>query len=297
MDRDHTLSLAQRRCPGFAPSAVMARTGKTLLVAGTYRQQPAVAKLLIEDADLWRRRFAAEARTCQVFATHTPPVPVPLPLCVDVQAGVLVLQRVHGSGVAASRHPTTALSEQVAAAVVSTVEAIAAWKPPAGAFETVFDYPERFSRYGPHGHGLLNSGDLTALNRIYTALASNDDVWVFAHGDALASNLLLTGPDLTVVDWEWAGMYLPGFDHALLWSLLSADSRARRSLVSSATAGPWTGRAGMWVNAALALTREIRLHRELDANPVRDRILTRLQHDLNTVRHELARLNESLPCR
>lgn len=291
-------TLAIRRCPQFSPTEVLARTGKTLLVAGTYQDQPAVAKLLTDDADLWQHRFAAEVHTYQVFTVHRPPVPAPRLLAADPEAGVLVLEHVTGQPVAYDRHPTTPLALQAASAVVGVAEAVAAWRPPAGAFTAVFDYPERFSRYGPPGHGLLSVDDVDRLQALYTACtAAVDGVWVFAHGDALPSNVVLTGNAPMLLDWEWAGLYLPGVDHALLWTVLSADPVTRARLQASATTGDWHHRAGFWVNAAMTVTREIRTHRELPPSPQRRRILATLDDSLTAVREELARLAETVHSR
>lgn len=287
-----TMSLARQRCPDFTPEGVLARTGKTLLVEGMFQQQPAVAKLLTDDAPLWRRRFTVEAATYRMFATDPPPVAVPGLLSVDVDAGVLILSRVAGTGAASERHPTTGLSPAVSKTVVATVEAIATWAPPEGAFAAVFDYPERFSRYGPHGYGLLTGEDVTVLTHIDAALNSSVDAWAFAHGDALPSNMLMDAHHVTVVDWEWAGMYRPGYDHALLWTLLHHAPNTRAALIASASTGPWARRAGLWVNAAMTVAREIRIHRDLAPTPERERILTQLDRDLTAVRHELASLAE-----
>ncbi len=42
--------------------------------------------------------------------------------------------------------------------------------------------------------------------------------WTFAHGDLTARNVIRR-PDggLTLIDWEWAGRYPPGYELAFLW--------------------------------------------------------------------------------
>lgn len=283
-------TLAIRRCPQFSPAEVLARTGKSLLLAGAYTGQPAVAKLLTDEVELWRRRFATEVHTYRVFTAHRPPVPVPQLLVADPEAGVLVLERVRGEPAAIERHPTAPLQPRTSAVVVAAVEAVAARTPPPGSFTTVFDYPERFARYGPHGHGLLSVGDVDRLQTIYTASTVADDVWVFAHGDALTVNVCLTGDTVTLLDWEWAGLYLPGFDHALLWTVLATEDASRARLWASVSTGDWHHRAGFWINAAMTVTRETRIHHELPPTPQRRRILESLDGKLTVVREELARL-------
>ncbi len=50
------------------------------------------------------------------------------------------------------------------------------------------------------------------------------------------------------------GLYLHGFDHALLWTLLGADPTARARLLASATAGGAHKEAALWINAAMTTT-------------------------------------------
>lgn len=297
---DHGASattLAVRRCPQFRPTEVLARTGKTLLVAGTYHDQPAVAKLLTDGADLWRRRFAAETHVYETFTACRPPVPAPRLLAADAEAGMLVLEHVTGGPVARERHPTAAPAAQASAAAVAAVEAVAAWTPSPGAFDAVFDYPERFFRYGPHGHGLLSADDVDRLHVLYGTCTACTEAWVFAHGDALPENTILTGNGPVLLDWEWSGLYLPGLDHALLWTVLHADPGTRARLRDSATSGDWHHRAGFWINAAMTVTREIRTHRELPTNADRRRILAALDESLTIVGGELAHLTETAPGR
>jgi hypothetical protein len=324
------LSQVLERCPGFTVDGVLARTGKSLLVTGTYRDAPAVAKLLIGSASLWRAKFAAELHADQVFAEHPAPVRTPRLLTGAVEAGVLVLERITGRPAATVRHPTRPLPAGDLDVILAAVDALAGWTQPTGAFDAVFDYPERFVRYGPAGHGVLTHVDIDRLTALYDAVrrqAASEVVapappgWAFAHGDALLGNFLLTepilhaplrppnGPDpasttagrdsvarnaagCVLVDWEFAGLYLPGYDHALLWTLLHADPAARARLRSQIRADGPCAEAAWWINAAMALTREIRIHRELPVDAVtgRDRQLVSLNADLELVREELTRL-------
>ena len=134
---------------------------------------------------------------------------------------------------------------------------INAWRPPAGAFDAPIDYPARISRY--HELGLLTDRDLGDLQKLLRGLAHAQGQ--FCHGDALLSNLLLSPAGPSLVDWEHAGWYLPGYDLAVLWSVLGDDPAARRQISQQAQAGR-PGRRGtrFLVNLMLVLTREIRTY-------------------------------------
>lgn len=283
--------LAMRRCPGFTPDAVLARTGKSALVRGTYRGTAAVAKLLTDPAPLWRRRFTAEIHTYHVFATHPPPVQPPRLLMADAAAGVLVLEHIPGHPAATTRFPAAPLPPTTIDTLITAVDALARWTSPAGQFPAVFDYPQRFTRYGPDGYDRLTRADVDRLTALYDDLTKSGQAGLtFAHGDVLPANFLLTGNGCVLLDWEFAGLYLPGFDHALLWTLLGADPAARARLLASATRGGPDQQAALWINAAMATTRELRTHRELSASPQRDHRLAALTADLDTVRAHLTHL-------
>jgi len=74
--------------------------------------------------------------------------------------------------------------------------------------------------------GLLSEAQTTALvsiaHRVHTRLR-------FAHGDLTARNVMLGASGLTLIDWEWAGLYPEGYELAFLWfSLVDvSDGRAR----------------------------------------------------------------------
>jgi Phosphotransferase enzyme family len=199
-----------------------------------------------------------------------PPVPAPRLLAADPDAGVLVVTRVPGVPVSADRYPGP-LPGPTAAMVLQTAAALASWRPPAGLFAPVFDYPDRFSRY--QRLGLLADDDVAALTTL-SAVAGAQQV---AHGDLLPANILrqpagdpaeaatVTG----VLDWEFTGLFLPAFDLALLWVALAATPEARPRIEAAVGVDP-DQLAGFWVNVAMVATRELRTHAELPPGPLRE---------------------------
>ncbi len=292
---EEVIALAARRCPRFVPHEVLAHTDKSLLRTGVYAGEAAVAKLLTDTAPSWRTRFTAEVRTYQVFVAHPPPVRVPRLLAADAEVGMLMLEQVSGAPANNERHPATPLARPVAAVMAATSGALAAWEPPAGAFSPVFDYPQRFSRYGPHGYGLLTPVDVERLTALYGELTdAGKTAWEFAHGDTLSSNFLLTDDGCELIDWEFAGLYLPGFDRAMLWILLHNDPATRAQLLLPAVTGGWHRQAAWWVNATAAVAREIRMHQGLPATSQRAHRPAALTEDMATVRTQLARLAHAI---
>ncbi len=283
----HQLGAAARAvCPTLRVDALLHRTDKTAVLAGVLDGAPVVAKFLLDRGEFWRAKFAAEVRTYEVFAAAPPPVPVPRLCAADPAAGVLVATRLPGAPVATDRYPGP-LPDTAVDVLVGAASAVSTWRPPAGALAAVWDYPQRFTRYRDR-HGLFDDADHTAL----TAAAAAAGPLEPAHGDLLPGNVLHADTTLSgVLDWEFAGLYLPGADLALLWVLLAATPAAR-ARIEAAAGTTMPSRAGFWVNVATLVARERRTHGELPPGPLRDTRLAGLAATWNTARtrlHQLAR--------
>jgi len=89
--------------------------------------------------------------------------------------------------------------------------------------------------------------------------------WQLNHGDPLPGNMIrLPGGEWALLDWEFTGLFLPGFDLAML-SVLLAGTPGAADFVSDLAS-----RAGhedaYLVNLAVVLSRERRIHLQLPAN-------------------------------
>ncbi|MGH3923115.1 MAG: phosphotransferase [Pseudonocardiaceae bacterium] len=251
---------------GLVVVDVLQPTDKSLLVAGTIGDQPIVAKLLINGDAFWQDKLGHEITVYRVFAEHPPPIRVPRLIHAD-DARLLVLERLDGAPLDADRYPNRVLPDAAVDAALEAVTALNCWRPPQGAFAPVFDYRKRIDRY--LAHGILTEVDTKALHRLLDSWSGD---WELDHGDPLPSNLLLAGDGYAaLLDWEFTGLYLPGFDLALLHTLLTATphtrNRINRIVTEQDLAVPFT------INLAMVLTREIRTHRELPNGPLRDQRL------------------------
>lgn len=256
---------------GLVTGGVLRRTDKSILVAGTLGGMPVVAKLLLDGGDFWRAKLAHEIGVYRTFTSHPPPIRVPR-LVHAADARLLILQRLDGRPLDLDRYPTRVLPRGEVDLVLDAVTALHAWQPPEGGFAPVFDHPERISRY--RDHGILTETDADALHHL---LASWPGRWEINHGDPLPSNILLTDDgDAALLDWEFTGLFLPGFDLALLHTLLAETPQARDRIERTVSARgievPFT------INLAMVLTREIRTHRELPDGRLRARRLALIEH-------------------
>ncbi|WP_436788309.1 phosphotransferase [Yinghuangia sp. YIM S10712] len=271
---------AAKVCPGFVAGGVMRRTGKSVLMTGSLGRNPVVVKYLADDSPHWTQRFRHEISAYRAFTRQRPPVRVPRLFGADPERRVLVLEHVPGRPVAVERHPGATLARADVRAVLHAFGSLNTWKPQAGSFHAAFDYLPRVERY--HTLGLLTDRDATDLAQLLRGLSRLP--LQLCHGDALLSNVLVTSSGPALVDWEFVGYHLPGYDLAVLWSLLARDPATRRHIVQSAQQGGSFARDAFLVNLMLVLVREIRMHDRKAAGEEDRRLLRRLHDDCATVR-------------
>lgn len=266
---------------GLRIEQVLRRTSKTLLVAGALAETPVVVKLLLDDDEFWRAKWRHEIDVYQTFAAHPPPVLAPRLVHTD-GARLLVLERLDARPLDSERYPDRQLSDTDIDRVLAAVGKLNAWQPPPGRFAPIFDYPARVSRY--HAAGYLTAADRDALKILLGRLEDRREL---DHGDPLPSNLLLTADgDCAMVDWEFTGLFLPGFDLAMLYLLLGARTPAACRRIDQAVAEGHNAEA-FAVNLAMAATRELRIHRELPDGPVRTAQLALLEECWTQARERL----------
>ncbi len=244
----------RRVCPEFTAVQVLRRSGRSALVAGTVGRVPAVAKCLIDHSPAWVDRFRHEIGAYRTFVRHRPPAGAPRLIAADPGSCVLLLERIPGRTAALQRHPAGAVPAADAQSVLAAFCRVNLWQPPAGSFEPCIDYPGQIARY--HETGLLTDRDLGDLQKLLHGLGHPQ--WQFCHGDALLSNVVLSPAGPVLLDWEHAGWYLPGYDLAVLWSVLGRDPASRRRISRLAQAAGPSSRDAFLVNLMLVLTREIR---------------------------------------
>ncbi|MFI6984742.1 phosphotransferase [Embleya sp. NPDC050154] len=273
-------TIAARVCPGFTAGAVLRRTPRSLLLSGAVGRGPVVVKYLTDPSPHWLQRFRHEVNAYRTFTRQRPPVRVPRLIAADPERRILVMEHVAGRPAANERHPGTAMARADVRAVLNAFTTLNRWKPPPGSFPLAFDYPARVDRY--HKLGLLtdrDAGDLAQLLRGLSRVPAQ-----FCHGDAVLSNILLTAQGAALVDWESSGYHLPGYDLAVLWTLLARDPMTRRQIIQTAQQSGSLSRDAFLVNLMLVLVREIRLN---DVGPVAEdqrRLLRRLHDDCGMVR-------------
>jgi hypothetical protein len=250
------IASVQRICPEFTPVQMLRRSGRSVLLVGTSGRSPAVAKCLVDHSPSWVHRFQHEIAVYRAFVRHRPPARVPRLIAADPESCTLVLERMPGRPAALQRHPAEAPPRTDVRAALGAFCRVNLWRPPTRVFDAPLDYPTRISRY--HELGLLTDRDMGDLQKLLHGLGHVP--WQLNHGDALLSNVLLSPAGPVLVDWEHAGWYLPGYDLAVLWSILGDDPVTRRQISQLAQAAGPAARDAFLVNLMLILTREIRTY-------------------------------------
>ncbi|MFI9275444.1 phosphotransferase [Kitasatospora sp. NPDC052896] len=251
-----------RICPAFSPRQVLREDSRHILVTGLIGRTAVVAKCLApQPAQSERRavlveRFHREVAVYRAFVRHRPPVRMPRLVAADHDRCVLVMERIPGRPAALERHPANAPTPGEVRAVLGSIRALNLWRPPTDVFQQPLDYQLEISRF--HSIGQLTDRDAGDLRQLLYGLAHTAPQ--LCHGDALLSNILLAPSGPVLVDWEQAGWYLPGYDLAVLWSVLSGDTAARRQISQLAQVGGTLARDAFLVNLVLVLMRELRLY-------------------------------------
>lgn len=265
-------------------STVLQQTDKTVLAQGTRAGRAVAIKFLLDADPFWAAKWRHELGVYQVFDRTPPPVRVPRLVHTD-NARLMVLEWVEGTPLDTDRYPPRSIADDQAAVVLSCVNAFNRWQPPAEVFEVIFDYADRFRRY--HALGYLADADHDVLQRLLATTGQPDQP---NHGDPLASNILLDDRDqVTLLDWEFTGLFLPGFDLAMLHTQLGAHtpqikSRIDTSVSEAAIETPFV------LNLAAVLTRELRIHRELPDGPLRQSRLPHIETAWDQTRQRLHQL-------
>lgn len=229
-------------------------------MAGSIGRNQAVAKCLLDHSPAWAERYRHEVSAYRAFVRHKPPVRVPRLIAADPETSTMVVERMLGRPAGLGPQSAEVPARSHLRLVLSAVNQLNAWQPPAELFERPIDYGQRLARY--HELGLLTDRDLDDLHKLLHSVVSSKSrggtLRQFCHGDARPDNVLIAPNGPVLVDWEHAGWYLPGYDLATLWSALSDSPAARRQISQQAQRSGPAARDAFLVNLLLVLTHQVR---------------------------------------
>jgi Phosphotransferase enzyme family len=248
--------------PGLQAEGMLCHDGKSLVATGHAGDQPVVIKVLADGDPGWRHRQRHEIGVYQIFAEHPPPVRVPRLVHTDGHR-IVVMERLQGAPLGSGRYPRVLTGPEVLAAI-TLVGRLHDWLPLPDGFRPVFAYHQRIARY--HAAGYFTGHDRWALERL---LARCGQPRQLNHGDPLPGNMVrLPSGEWALLDWEFTGLFVPGFDLAML-SVLLAGTPCAAALLEDAAQRSGAEDAYL-INLAVVLSRERRIHLTLpEDHPLR----------------------------
>lgn len=248
-------------------------TSKSMLALGDLAGCRVAVKILRDTDKFWIEAWRRETAVNEVFTRVESAVPVRVPRLLRTDhRRVMVLEWAQGHRLDNHRYPRRLLTSTEVGTMLAAAAAINQWRPPASpGIGAVFDYLDRFARY--RHRGLLTDADCAALHALMPAAGTPAQ---FNHGDLLASNVLITDTTATVIDWEFAGFYLPGLDLALMYTQLGAATPLIRQRINTAVAAHAI-EVPFVINLATIVTRELHMHREATSAPYQRETLACLE--------------------
>jgi hypothetical protein len=203
------------------------------------------------------RAFRNEQRVNVLLRRSPPPVRVPRLLATSTRPPTMTFEAVAGEALG-PKFPT-ALPAADVCDLVGLVDRLAPYRPRRRWLRRL-DVDRRLRRH--RAEGLLDDGQAAALARL---ASSGGPRLRFAHGDVTARNVLRTSDgELVLIDWEWAGLYPPGYERAFLWLSL-VDVPGGRDAVEASV--PAADEAGFLLSAVLVQLLHLDLWRRRPPQP------------------------------
>jgi aminoglycoside phosphotransferase (APT) family kinase protein len=257
---------------GATAQRLLRQTDKATVVDARWRGQRVVVKVLTTADPYWRELWVREGRVFANFAKIRAPFSCPAVLYDE--DGVRILTFVAGEALHGARIPAQPLDEASVTAAVEALRSVTGWST--DSLPTV-DYR----------HLLGRTGESFDKDMVRAALERVDTAPVAQHGDPLPSNLLITADGVCVlVDFEHSGLFLPGYDMAVLTCVLAGQPATVRRIVADAAAT--VDRRCFAVNLSLVAEREARLHWACEPAAERHRRLRLIDDVATLARAELA---------
>jgi aminoglycoside phosphotransferase (APT) family kinase protein len=252
-------------CPSFVAAGPPRSFRKSQIAIGTVDGAPVLAKRLAKTDAVWSWYFARELALYRAFAAAPPGVRVPR--LVAAADDVVVLERIVGEPLAVKRRPGASLPIRTISALLATTDALARQPSPttpkpsprvrAQLRERLLEAPDEPS-WVQDGIRLAAKRGLVAepLARVIDDAFVRYPATAFAHGDLLLRNAIADDDDdVTLVDWECAGVYPRDWDRALLWTQLAPPARGLVEDAVRDSGGRWRAFLGLVI---FALARELR---------------------------------------
>lgn len=278
---ENILEKIQTICPVFKPEKLLMCTGKCYLLLGEFQGIKAVTKYLIDSDIYWKNLFLKEIQNYQNFQQYNFPVKIPRLFFADSFNLMMVLEWIESYPLCEERYIPHPLSQQYIELILKELTRLHQWqiKPNIPEEDILANYKHKIHKYTKLG--FLNNKDLTFFN---IAIDRCQEIYEFNHGDIILKNVLTTDNCLVFIDWEFAGLYLPGYDFALLWTILCGDPYARDRIIQLIEQKSIFTKLAFMINQVVIIARELKIHSQLQYLRNYNSRIAQLNRDLNNVR-------------
>lgn len=253
--------------PGFTPERLLAETAKSTVTLGTYRGSRVILKQLTSNDPYWTQRFTNELSIYSTLGTTD------LAPQLRWQARyAFLVDAVDGTPLATERYPID-IDRDALVGVLKAIEQIRVLRWPNQ--NPAVDYHERIDRY-QHSHHLIPGPVAAILHKLVDATATVPTEP--QHGDLVPANIIvnrLKGSVVRLIDWEFAGRYLPGWDLALVATTMHRNGYASAAIEANARSWDHDRRRCWFLNLAMVTTRELRILAEAQQRADLDQLHSR----------------------
>lgn len=252
-------SRLHRLCPQFIPAGAFSCTETSILLAGRIGGIGVLAKHPIDTRPFWLARARHEITVYTILAAAGPP-PVPLPqiLAADPGLPLIILTLVPGAQLGPDRYPVLPLPTAHLDWLLGALDLLHHWNAPE--LERIAPDTDYAAQYAILPADLFSPGELERHAATATALTRALGTQL-EHGDAHPGNAM-TAPQapLALIDLEFLAPRLPGYDLAMLWTVVGPSPALRARITGCLGTDPQR-HAAFWLNTVLVLGREILSHR------------------------------------
>jgi len=257
---------------------ILDSSGKCFVAIGVKEDKPVFIKSLLPNATEWKEKFSHEIALYRLFQQTSPSIKLPQLIYAEENDALLILDYIEGQTLESERYLTTALSSNDIHEILQITKALAAWKPKDISMFSAWNYHERLQKY--RKRELFSDKEARHLSNL---IDSYKEPFEIAHGDLLLKNIIRTPKqEYVLIDWEFSGLFMPGFDLALLHTIMFRDKDSRKAIENEVSLNRIE--LPFLINKAMIIARETHIHRELpDDMPIKKEILDLLAKEKETL--------------
>jgi thiamine kinase-like enzyme len=254
---------------------------KSFVAIGEKSEIKVIVKILMSQEKIWKDKFIYETSIHNLFKEEKNTIPFNFIDVLYSSNNCFIAEYIDGKEISSDRYPNSFLSESTIKNILNLQDLISSWRCKNTDFLKVWNYQEKLEKY--YIKGFLSKEE----HSILSDLLLKENELEFNHGDLLLSNIMIDSNNRYIpIDWEFAGLFIPGFDLALLDTLLIKNDYARKSIEKIVYSKNM--KIPFLINKVFVVMREIKIHRELPDNlSFKNERLSFLEDEWENIRQNL----------